>query len=76
MACTVSGGKNAAKTNRDRYGEDFYKRIGKIGGSKMGTSGGFGCAEYDENGLNGRDRARIYGAKGGRKSRRRKAVEA
>lgn len=32
MAGTQQGGKQAAKTNKELYGSDFYKRIGAIGG--------------------------------------------
>ena len=62
MAGTVSGGKAAANTNKLKYGDDFYKRIGALGGMK-GTTGGFYA---------NRELARIAGAKGGRKSRRTK----
>ena len=57
--------KKAAETNKKKYGKDFYARIGANGGKK-GTTGGFAA---------NRDLARIAGAKGGRISRRRKAVE-
>jgi len=40
MAGTRAGGKAAAQTNKSKYGEDFYKNIGKIGGTKS-TTGGF-----------------------------------
>ena len=40
MAGTKTGGAKAAQTNRERYGEDFYKTIGSTGGKK-GTTGGF-----------------------------------
>lgn len=40
MAGTKTGGAKAAQTNKERYGEDFYKTIGSIGGKK-GTTGGF-----------------------------------
>ena len=63
MAGTKAGGKRAAETNIKRHGEDFYKRIGAIGG-KRGTTGGFAA---------NRELARIAGAKGGRISRRGKA---
>lgn len=43
MAGTQAGGKNAATTNKERYGEDYYARIGRIGGKK-GTTGGFAYA--------------------------------
>lgn len=65
MPGTVNGGKQAAETNKKKYGKDFYARIGAIGGKK-GTTGGFAA---------NRDLARIAGAKGGRISRRRKAAE-
>lgn len=60
MPGTVTGGKKAGGTNKRKYGEDFYKRIGAKGGKK-GTTGGFAA---------NRDLARIAGAKGGRLSRR------
>ena len=63
MPGTIEGGHKAAKTNRDKYGKDFYARIGAVGGRK-GTTGGFAA---------NRELARIAGAKGGRISRRRKA---
>ena len=62
MAGTVEGGKSAAKTNIEKYGKDFYRRIGAIGGKK-GRTGGF---------FANRELARIAGAKGGRISRRTK----
>lgn len=65
MPGTINGGKKAAETNKKKYGKDFYARIGANGGKK-GTTGGFAA---------NRDLARIAGAKGGRISRRRKAVE-
>lgn len=40
MAGTIEGGKQAARTNKAKYGESFYARIGQIGGRK-GTTGGF-----------------------------------
>lgn len=63
MAGTILGGKNAAKTNKERYGEDFYAKIGSLGGTK-GRTGGF---------FANRELARIAGSKGGRISRRTKA---
>lgn len=62
MAGTVEGGKQAAQTNLIRYGADFYKKIGRMGGLK-GHTGGFYA---------NRELARIAGAKGGRISRRKK----
>lgn len=60
MAGTKEGGKLAAAKNKEKYGEDFYKNIGSIGG-KNGNTGGF---------YTNRELARIAGAKGGRISRR------
>ena len=37
MSGTITGGKQAAKTNKERHGEDFYKILGKKGGSKTNT---------------------------------------
>jgi general stress protein YciG len=65
MAGTVDGGKLAAKMNKEKYGDDFYSKIGKIGGQN-GTTGGFYAR---------RDIARSAGRKGGLKSRRGPAKE-
>jgi uncharacterized protein len=62
MAGTKPGGKAAAKTNRTKYGADFYAKIGAMGGQK-GHTGGFYA---------NRELARAAGAKGGRISRRTK----
>lgn len=62
MAGTIQGGLATAKTNKEKYGEDFYVRIGAIGGRK-GTTGGFAA---------NRELAREAGRKGGKISRRKK----
>ena len=62
MAGTKAGGKAAAATNKEKYGADFYSKIGAKGG-KLGRTGGF---------FANRDLARVAGAKGGRISRRTK----
>jgi general stress protein YciG len=62
MAGTKVGGKEAAKTNKQKHGADFYARIGAMGGKK-GTTGGF---------FANRELAREAGRKGGRISRRSK----
>lgn len=64
MAGTKAGGKAAADTNIRKYGPDFYRKIGAMGGKK-GTTGGF---------FANRELARIAGAKGGRISRRGKSL--
>ncbi len=63
MAGTKKGGEAAAKTNQERYGSDFYAKIGAKGGKK-GRTGGFYA---------NRELARKAGAAGGRISRRGKA---
>lgn len=62
MSGTRQGGLKAAKTNKNRYGTDFYKKIGKVGGKKS-TTGGFAANPQ---------LARIAGRKGGKASKRRK----
>lgn len=64
MGGTLEGGRKAAETNKKKYGEDFYKKIGAKGGGNSGTGGFFANREL----------ARIAGAKGGRKSKRTKKV--
>ena len=64
MAGTKDGGQAAAKTNKERYGSDFYAKIGAKGGKK-GRTGGFYA---------NRELARSAGAKGGRISRRSKTT--
>lgn len=60
MAGTKIGGKRACETNKAKYGEDFYRKIGSKGG-KLGHTGGFYA---------NRDLARTAGTKGGKISRR------
>lgn len=40
MSGTKAGGLRAAQTNKERHGEDFYARIGAMGG-RNGHTGGF-----------------------------------
>lgn len=56
------GAKKASITNRARYGEDWYKKIGSIGGSK--------CRPETRAFAVNPELARRAGAKGGRISRR------
>lgn len=72
MAGTKEGGMKARATNLARHGEDWYSRIGRIGG-RMGTTGGFASEKVGADGLTGLERAKIAGAKGGSLSRRGKA---
>lgn len=72
MAGTYIGGVKASKTNRKKYGKDFYRVIGQRGGAR-GKTGGFACLKVGADGLTGQQRAEIAGAKGWKISRRRKA---
>ncbi len=65
MSGTMKGGEKAAKTNKQRYGENFYMEIGRMGG-KTSTGGGF--AKDPE-------LARRAGRLGGQRSRRSKAAD-
>ena len=65
MAGTKAGGLKAAKTNKEKYGDNFYREIGAKGG-KNGYTGGFAANP---------ELARLAGAKGGRKSKRGKATK-
>lgn len=69
MAGTKAGGLKAKATNLKIHGEDFYKRIGAIGG-RNGCSGGFASDVVGKDGLTGPERARMAGKKGGTISRR------
>lgn len=60
MSGTREGGLKAAKTNKKKYGKDFYKIQGQKGG-RNGHTGGFAANPQ---------LARIAGAIGGAKSRR------
>lgn len=64
MTGTPDGGKKAAETNKERWGPDFYKKIGQQGG-KQGHGGGFGSDKVGKDGLTGRERASKAGYKGG-----------
>jgi general stress protein YciG len=64
MAGTRKGGLKTAETNKAKYGDDFYKKMGAMGG-KISRGGGFAAD---------RQRAIESGRKGGRISKRGKAV--
>lgn len=66
MAGSVTGGKKAAATNKAKYGEDWYRKIGQKGGkSSTWKPKGFGA---------NRELAREAGRKGGLKSKRGKKM--
>lgn len=69
MAGTKAGGLKAAKTTKERYGREFYANIGRQGG-QAGNTGGFASTTIGKDGLTGAQRAKLAGAKGGRKSKR------
>jgi hypothetical protein len=60
MSGSKTGGIKTAQTLKSKYGQDYYVKIGAIGG-KRGHTGGF----YANS-----DLARLAGEKGGRKSSR------
>lgn len=60
MPGTKLGGLKAAATNKQKYGPDFYRNIGRRGGTN-GHSGGFASNPV---------LAKLAGAKGGRLSKR------
>ena len=60
MPGTVQGGKLAAKTNKEKYGDDFYKLMGQSGGKAKVPKGFAKNPEL----------ARLAGAKGGKISKR------
>lgn len=62
MSGTKIGGLKAATTNKQRHGNDFYKMIGRKGGSKLGIKKGFALMTREE--------VALCGQKGGRISRR------
>lgn len=64
MSGNKIGGRKAAKTNKERYGDDWYAKIGKKGGENS-----------DGGSFKDKELARKWGAVGGRKSRRGKAVK-
>lgn len=64
MSGNKAGSAKAVKVVKEKFGEDFFKRIGAIGGKK-GRTGGF---------FANRELARTAGRKGGLISRRGKAL--
>lgn len=77
MAGTPAGGLKAKARNLAKD-PDFYKKIGAKGGSNgkgPGYKGGFASNEVGEDGLTGRERAKLAGARGGAISRRGAAKE-
>ena len=72
MAGTKAGGQRAAATNKQRYGDGFYARIGAVGG-RLGNTGGFKSTMCNCDYLpDEHKKAQCAGAKGGSISRRKK----
>ena len=63
MSGTKAGGLKTVISNKERHGEDFYQKIGKLGGTKS-RGGGF---------ASNIELAREAGRKGGKVSKRGKA---
>lgn len=61
MAGTAKGGKKAARTNKEKYGHEFYAEIGRKGG-RNGHTGGFASMTPEQ--------VRECGRKGGKISKR------
>lgn len=60
MAGTKQGGLKAAAANKEKYGKDFYRNIGRQGGRAGNTGGFYGNSK----------RAKEAGAIGGRIGKR------
>lgn len=60
-----------AELLKAKYGEDYFSRLGSIGGRRTNPNKGFGCAKVGENGMTGRERA----VKAGQTSRRTKKLK-
>lgn len=70
MAGTSEGGKKASKTNKKKFGKDFYVKIGRLGGMKSGTGGFYyGKRNYSEDDPR---HPRNLGRLGGQTSKRKK----
>lgn len=65
MGSRVEGGKKAAITNKERYGSDFYKNIGKTGGG----------AKVPKGFANNHEIASRAGKIGGQRSKRGKKIQ-
>lgn len=61
--------QQAVGTNKAKYGDDYYQKIGARGGAG-GIDGGFASEKKGVDGLTGRQRAKKAGQKGGKISKR------
>lgn len=62
MGGNKTGGQKAAQKNKELYGENWYSRIGSIGGRKKGIKKGFALID--------KETLSEYGRRGGSKSRK------
>ena len=72
MAGNREGGLKTAKIIKEKYGKDFYKELGRIGGAS-GHTGGFADPNPGKDGMTGQQRAKYYGRIGGLLSKRGKS---
>ena len=69
MVATKDGNKKVARKNSKK--KEFYQKIGRAGGQAFNIDpGGFGSSMVGADGLTGRERAKIAGRAGGKKSKR------
>ena len=69
MSGTKDGGIKASATNKEKYGADFYRWIGRKGG-RASHAGGFASEKVGKDGLTGPERAKKFGRIGGLTSRK------
>lgn len=69
MGQTKAGAAKARQKVIELYGEDYYSKIGRKGGS-TGTTGGFASNKLGKDGLTGKERAAVAGRIGGINSTR------
>lgn len=69
MPGTREGARKAVETIIKKHGKDFYRTIGAKGG-RNGHTGGFSSDKVGKDGLTGPERAKLWGAIGGQRSRR------
>lgn len=48
MSGTKEGGKRASATNRAKFGSDYYREIGSLGGKKKNPNKGFGSMDKEK----------------------------
>lgn len=57
MSGTAEGGQRTAQTNKEKYGENYYSKIGAMGGKKGKKDGaikGFAAMSYEKRAAAGR----------------------